>query len=210
MATLGTSWAVAWMLGCAQMASEHRVELIELDRAIGDADHGENIDRGFSAVAKNLSTSTYESPAAVLKMVATTLLSTVGGAAGPLLGTAFLRAGKAVGDGPIDSQTIVNMLDAALGGIQARGKAAEGEKTMVDAWAPAVRRAQAAADEGMEPAQVLREAAEAAMEGAESSEPLVATKGRASYLGERSAGHRDPGAQSTALILQEAAKAAEV
>ena len=146
----------------------------------------------------------------MLKLVATTLMSTVGGAAGPLYGTAYLRAAKATGVAQLDSQGVVALLEAALEGIVARGKATTGEKTMVDAWTPATEAAVTAADGGASPAEVLAAAADAAHEGAEATIPLVATKGRASYLGERSAGHLDPGARSTELILRAAAQAGRV
>ncbi len=208
--TLGTAWALAWTRRTAQVVLEHRDELIELDRQIGDGDHGENLARGFTAVSAKLDALT-EQPAdvgAVLKLVATTLMSTVGGAAGPLYGTAYLRAAKVTAVPELDSAAVVALLEAGLEGIVARGKAAPGEKTMVDAWTPAVEAAVAAADVGASPAAVLAAAAEAARAGAEATTPLVATKGRASYLGERSAGHQDPGATSTALILAAAADTA--
>lgn len=207
--TLGKDWAIAWIEGCIDMASEHRVELIELDRAIGDGDHGENLDRGFSAVKTKLSDADTTHAGDVLKLVATTLMSTVGGASGPLLGTAFLRASKEVTAENLGPRDLVAMLEAGLAGIQARGKADEGEKTMVDAWAPAVRAAEKAAEDGLAPAAVLRAAADAAQAGAVATGPLKATKGRASYLGERSIGHRDPGATSSAYFIEAAAKAAE-
>lgn len=207
--TLGKDWAVAWIEGCIEMASEHRVELIELDRAIGDGDHGENLDRGFTAVKSKLSAADFAHAGDVLKFVATTLMSTVGGASGPLLGTAFLRASKEVTAETLGPRDIVAMLEAGLAGIQARGKADEGEKTMVDAWAPAVRAAEKSADDGLAPEAVLRAAADAAQAGAVATGPLKATKGRASYLGERSIGHRDPGATSSAYLIEAAAKAGE-
>jgi dihydroxyacetone kinase-like protein len=190
----------------AAVVAEHRVELIQLDRAIGDGDHGENLDRGFRAVVSKLDESTPDTPAAVLKLVATTLISKVGGAAGPLYGTAFLRAATALGDtaelGPAE---VTEALRAALGGIVARGKAELGDKTMVDALDPAVR---AAEKEQSSVAALLSAAADAAAAGAESTVPLVARKGRASYLGERSAGHLDPGARSTTLLLRSFADSA--
>jgi dihydroxyacetone kinase-like protein len=209
--SLDAAWAVAWTRRTAQVVVEHREELIELDRQIGDGDHGENLTRGFTAVVAKLD-ALDEPPAevgAVLKLVATTLMSTVGGAAGPLYGTAYLRAAKVTGLAELDSGAVVAMLEAGLEGIVVRGKATTGEKTMVDAWSPAVEAAVAAADAGASPAAVLAAAAEAARAGAEATIPLVATKGRASYLGERSAGHQDPGATSTALILDAAAATAE-
>ena len=188
----------------AATVAEHRVELIQLDRAIGDGDHGENLDRGFKAVVAALDESIPDSPAAVLKLVASTLISKVGGAAGPLYGTAFLRASAAVKDcAELSPSNVVEALTAALGGVVARGKAVVGDKTMVDALTPAVEAAK-----GDTVAAVLSAAAEAARGGAESTIPLVARKGRASYLGERSAGHLDPGARSTTLMLDAFAKAA--
>lgn len=207
--TLGKDWAIAWIEGCVKTVSEHREELIELDRAIGDGDHGENLDRGFTAVKSKLSSADVSNSGDVLKLVATTLMSTVGGASGPLLGTAFLRASKEVTADNLGPRDVVAMLEAGLAGIQHRGKADEGEKTMVDAWAPAVRAAEKAAKDGLAPEAVLRAAADAAQAGAVATGPLKATKGRASYLGERSIGHRDPGATSSAYLLEEAAKAAE-
>ncbi|MHC6229352.1 dihydroxyacetone kinase subunit DhaL [Arthrobacter sp. MMS24-T111] len=207
---LDANWAVKWLTLCAQAMAEHRVELIELDRAIGDSDHGENMDRGFQAVLAKLGESTPETPGAALKMTAMTLMSKVGGAAGPLYGTAFLRAATAVGDAAeIDPSAWADALAAARDGIVARGKAEPGDKTMVDAWTPAVDAARAAADGGSAGLLgVLVAAAEAAEAGAVATDPLIARKGRASYLGERSAGHRDPGAVSSALILRAAVGAA--
>lgn len=206
---LNVHWGEAWMRRCAQVISEHRVELIELDRAIGDADHGENLDRGFSAVAERLVPST--DLVSVLKTAATTLMSTVGGAAGPLYGTAMLRLAQSVEavDSEVNGHVVAEMLHQALTGVQARGKAHEGEKTMVDALAPAARSARAAADAGASPEETLRAAADGAAAGCEATIPMIATKGRASYLGERSGGHMDPGARSTFLLLQAAADAAK-
>ena len=207
---LGTDWALAWVRGSAAVVAEHRTELSGLDREIGDGDHGENLDRGFRAVVAKLDESSPESPGAVLKLVATTLISTVGGASGPLLGTAYLKGAQAAGDAEaLDSDALVAVLTAARDGVVARGKAESGDKTMVDAWTPAVDAASAAAASGADAAAVLAAAADAAEQGAAATEPLVARKGRASYLGERSAGHRDPGAQSSAYQLRAAADAAK-
>lgn len=207
---LDTAWTVKWLTLCAQVMAEHRTELIELDRAIGDSDHGENMDRGFQAVLAKLAETPPETPGAALKLTAMTLMSKVGGAAGPLYGTAFLRAASAVGDAQeVDAGAWAGALAAARDGIVARGKAELGDKTMVDAWTPAVDAAQAAATADVADYRaVLSAAADAAEAGAAATEPLVARKGRASYLGERSAGHRDPGATSTALILRAAVEAA--
>lgn len=208
---LDVNWAVRWLTLSAQAMADHRVELIELDRAIGDSDHGENMDRGFKAVIEKLADSPPETPGAALKLTAMALLSKVGGAAGPLYGTAFLRASTTLGDAPdIDPAGLAAAFRAARDGVVARGKAESGDKTMVDAWTPAVEAAAAAAAAGDgDVLKVLLAAAEAAEAGAVATDPLIARKGRASYLGERSAGHRDPGAVSTALILRAAAGAAE-
>lgn len=207
---LGVDWAVAWLKLSAEAMAEHRAELIELDRAIGDSDHGENMDRGFQAVLQKLEESPPETAGAALKAAAMALMSKVGGAAGPLYGTAYLRAATSLGDGSdVDAAALATALVAARDGIVARGKAEPGDKTMVDAWTPAVEAAQRVAADGGDPLAALEAAAEAAQAGAVATEPLVARKGRASYLGDRSAGHRDPGAQSTALLLRAAATAAK-
>ena len=207
---LDVNWAVKWLTLSAQAMAEHRVELIELDRAIGDSDHGENMARGFQAVLDKLAEAPPQTPGAALKLTAMTLMSKVGGAAGPLYGTAFLRAATALGDSAeIDPAAWATALAAARDGIVARGKAESGDKTMVDAWTPAVEAAQKAATAGNgDVLTVLVAAAEAAEAGAVATDPMVARKGRASYLGERSAGHRDPGAASSALILRAAVGAA--
>jgi dihydroxyacetone kinase-like protein len=198
------------VIEAAGVVAEHRSELIELDRAIGDADHGENLNRGFVAIVEALSQASPETPGAVLKIAATTLISKVGGAAGPLYGTAFLRAATKLGDrSEMDVPALLDVLRAALEGVQARGKAVEGDSTMVDALLPAVAAAEAAASDGADIAAVLTAAAEAADKGAESTVDIVARKGRASYLGERAIGHMDPGARSTALLLHAFAEAAK-
>lgn len=210
VATLGTDWARDWMQRSAKTVNENRDELIRLDRAIGDGDHGDNLDRGFRAAIDELVAASPSGPGEVFKLVAMSLMSKVGGAAGPLYGSVFLKGSKAVdGTDELDSAGVAEMLAASLAGLQARGKATTGEKTMVDAWTPAVEAARTSAEAGSTPAEVLRAAALAAAEGSDATIPMVATKGRASYLGERSAGHRDPGSQSTALILAAAADAAE-
>jgi dihydroxyacetone kinase-like protein len=205
--TLGAAWALDWIKRSAEVINAQREELTDLDRAIGDGDHGANLDRGFQAVVAKLDGTTPANVAEVLKLVATTLISTVGGASGALYGTAFLRASKA-GDQDLDAAGVVALLQAGVDGIVQRGKASPGEKTMVDAWTPALAAGNEAAASGKSPAEVLDIMATVAQEGAVKTEPLVATKGRASYLGERSAGHRDPGAQSTAYLLRAAAEAA--
>ena len=206
--SLDAAWARRWIELAAADIAEQRDYLVDLDRAIGDGDHGENMDRGFKAAVEALEQAQPGSVAEVLKTVAKTLMSTVGGAAGPLYGTAFLRASKAAGDGDLDGAGVAAVIAGALDGIQARGKATTGEKTMVDAWTPALEAARAAAESGSDPAAVFEAAAAAAEAGAAATEPLRATKGRASYLGERSIGHLDPGAVSTSLILRAAVRAA--
>ena len=203
--SLDAAWAQRWIESSAADIAEQRDYLVDLDRAIGD---GENMDRGFTAAVEALGQAQPASVAEVLKTVAKTLMSTVGGAAGPLYGTAFLRASKAASDGELDGAGVAAVIAGALDGIQARGKATTGEKTMVDAWTPALEAARAAAESGSDPVAVLEAAATAAEAGAAATEPMRATKGRASYLGERSIGHLDPGAVSTSLILRAAVRAA--
>ncbi|MFE4470688.1 dihydroxyacetone kinase subunit DhaL [Leifsonia sp. NPDC056824] len=207
---LDTNWVTSWVSAAATAVGEHKGELNTLDREIGDGDHGENMDRGFRASVDALAKLPADAtPSAALRSVAMTLISTVGGASGPLYGTAFLKAAEPVGDAdPIDGETLVALLTAARDGIVSRGKAQSGDKTMIDAWTPAVDAASAALAAGSDPVAILDAAATAAEQGSDATIPLVARKGRASYLGERSAGHRDPGAQSTALILRAAAEAA--
>lgn len=209
--TVDAAWVRSWLNQSADVIAENRSELIRLDREIGDGDHGENMDRGFQAAKAKIGDAPDDAiPADVLKLVASTLISTVGGAAGPLYGTAFLKASGAVaGAAELGSAEIVALLTAARDGIVLRGKAEAGDKTMVDAWTPAVDAASQAADGGQDAVAVLAAAADAAEAGAVATEPLVAHKGRASYLGERAIGHRDPGAQSTALILRVAAETAQ-
>jgi dihydroxyacetone kinase-like protein len=190
----------------AAVVTENRDYLVQLDSAIGDADHGENMDRGMKAALAKLEAEAPATPSDALKSVATSLIMKVGGAAGPLYGTAFLRASASVqGKTELGPDDLVTALTAARDGIVARGKAELKDKTMVDAWTPAVEAAAAAAASGGDVAAVLGAAADAAEQGMRDTIPLVAHKGRASYLGERSAGHQDPGATSTALLLRAAA-----
>jgi dihydroxyacetone kinase-like protein len=208
--SVGADWAEAWIRRSAAEIALNRAALNTLDRDIGDGDHGENMDRGFQAVLPKLADlPDSATPADVFKLLATTLISTVGGAAGPLYGTAFLKASTAVaGQAELDGDGIVTALTAARDGIVLRGKAALGDKTMIDAWTPAVDAAAAANAAGATTSEILARAADAAQAGAVATEPWVAHKGRASYLGERAVGHRDPGAESTALLLRAAAEAA--
>ena len=190
---------------------EHRRTLTKLDSEIGDGDHGTNMHRGFQAALERLGGADPSSPADALKAVSMALIGKVGGAAGPLYGTAFLRASTALQDkDEVSAEDAAEALEAALEGIKQRGKAEVGDKTMVDALAPAAEAAKEAAssaDGGV--AGVFRAAADAAKEGAESTVPLSARRGRASYLGARAAGHEDPGARSTYLLLDAAARTLE-
>ena len=199
-----------WLERTADVLHENRTYLTDLDSAIGDADHGINMDRGFSAVRDRFPTMATMDISTRLRTVGSTLVSTVGGAGGPLYGTAYLRAaGVAAGKQELSSADVVAMLEAFLGGIVARGKAQPGEKTMVDALTPALASARQALDEGATLAQITNRAAAAAEEGMKATIPMLATKGRASYLGERSIGHQDPGATSSWLILRSLAEACE-
>jgi len=192
----------AWVAAAAQAVEEQRDHLTQLDAAIGDADHGINLARGFTAVLTALEAATPATPGAVLTLTGSTLISKVGGASGPLYGVAFRRAGKALGDVPdVDLAALAGALEAALAGVQQLGAAREGDKTMVDALAPATGAFSKAISEGASPTDALSALAEAAQAGATATISMQALKGRASYLGPRSVGHEDPGAASTALIL---------
>lgn len=199
-----------WLEGTADVLHENRTYLTDLDSAIGDADHGINMDRGFSAVRDKFPAMAAMDIPTRLRTVGSTLVSTVGGASGPLYGTAYLRAaGVAAGKQELAPADVVAMLEAFLGGIVARGKAQPGEKTMVDALTPAVAAARQVLDEGGGLAQITSRASAAAEEGMKATIPMLATKGRASYLGERSIGHQDPGATSSWLILRSLAETCE-
>ncbi|MDQ3912489.1 MAG: dihydroxyacetone kinase subunit DhaL [Actinomycetota bacterium] len=192
----------------AATMEEHRRYLTKLDSEIGDGDHGNNMYRGFQAALERLESADPQTPADVLKAASMALISKVGGAAGPLYGTAFLRASAALSDKEdLSPEDVARATEAALSGVKQRGKAEEGDKTMVDALAPATEAARAAADSGKSAAEVFKAAAEAAREGARATVPLTARRGRASYLGARAAGHMDPGAHSAYLLLDAAARA---
>jgi dihydroxyacetone kinase-like protein len=200
----------AWLRLAASRIHEEAAALTALDQAIGDGDHGTNLDRGFSAIVAALeATPEGDGPAALagarLRTSGRTLISTVGGAAGPLYGTALMRAGGAVaaaGDDAAGGPVLVAALDAGIGGIAALGKSQAGEKTMLDALIPALEAGRAAVGGGADTAGVTAAMADAAEAGARATVPMLATKGRASYLGERSIGHQDPGATSAALLLR--------
>ena len=190
-----------WVEAAAATLHEQRDYLTQLDAAIGDADHGTNMDRGFTAVVAKLD-GLDAPPGKLLTTAGSTLVSTVGGASGPLWGTAFRRAGKALGEAPdFGPRELADALAAALAGVVELGAAQEGDKTMVDALAPAVRAMQTEIDAGSDLTAAVAAARAAGEEGMRATTPLQALKGRASYLGERSIGHQDPGATSTALIL---------
>jgi dihydroxyacetone kinase phosphoprotein-dependent L subunit len=196
----------SWVAAAAAAVTEQAEHLTELDRAIGDGDHGTNMARGFGRCAELADEEQFTGIEAYLKKVGMTLVSTVGGAAGPLYGTFFLRLAAPLAAttdaGPLE---LAQALRAGVEGVVARGKAEVGDKTMYDALAPAVASFEETTRAGRPLAECLQAAADAAAQGRDATEPLVARKGRASYLGERSAGHVDPGASSAALILQAAA-----
>ncbi len=195
-----------WVERFAAVVHDRKTELTELDSAIGDADHGANLDRGLTAVLAALEADPPADSGALLKRVGMTLVSTVGGASGPLYGTFFLRMAAAAGEAePLDGAGLAAALRAGLAGVTSRGKAVPGDKTMLDALTPAVDALDAALASGRPLAEALRAAATAADAGRDATTPLIARKGRASYLGERSAGHQDPGATSMALLVTAAA-----
>jgi phosphoenolpyruvate---glycerone phosphotransferase subunit DhaL len=199
-----------WLHAYADLIAEHQAELTELDSVIGDADHGGNMARGFAAVVAKLDAGAPATVDELFKSVGMTLVSTVGGASGPLYGTFFLRFGMTAG--AVDALDVAGMgaaLRAGLDGIAARGKAELGDKTMVDALTPAVEAWEKDAAAGDEPQQAAADALDAARAGRDATIPLVARKGRASYLGERSAGHMDPGATSSALLFEALASTLE-
>ena len=206
-----------WLRAAATRIHDEAPGLTLLDQKIGDGDHGINMDRGFAAIvamldarpAPEAGTPDATASADLVRQAGRTLISTVGGASGPLYGTAFLRAAAALGgEHPSTAAAIVAALEAATTGIAGLGKAAEGEKTMLDALYPASRAARQALDAGGDAAAVTAAARDAARAGADATIPMLATKGRASYLGERSIGHRDPGASSAAILLDELATTA--
>jgi phosphoenolpyruvate---glycerone phosphotransferase subunit DhaL len=199
--TLSTEAVLQWLQNCSTTFVQHKDELTQLDAAIGDADHGANMARGFTAVQAKLESLKDKDLGTIFKTVAMTLISTVGGASGPLYGTLFLQAVAATnGKKNLTQDELVTALGAGLQGLMHRGKAVVGEKTMVDAWVPAIEALKPIGDDSLS-AGVDR-AVVAAKNGADSTIPLVAKKGRASYLVERSAGHLDPGAASTVLLLE--------
>jgi phosphoenolpyruvate---glycerone phosphotransferase subunit DhaL len=192
-----------WIRRFADVVSERRMELVRLDTAIGDGDHGTNMDRGMRKAVEKLDSTEGGDIGADLKAVGMALVSSVGGAAGPLYGTLFLQMGSAaVGKDELDLDGWTAAVEAGVKGVQSRGKAEPGDKTMIDAWLPALE----ALREGGEIGEALSRSADAAEEGMKATIPLEARRGRASYLGPRSVGHQDPGATSSYLLLRVAAE----
>ncbi|MGL5406348.1 MAG: dihydroxyacetone kinase subunit DhaL [Propionibacteriaceae bacterium] len=203
---LTTETIAAWLNDFATTIHANADLLTDLDRQIGDADHGFNMDRGCQAIAE-LAAADFSDAAGLLKKAGMTLVSTVGGASGPLYGTFFLRFSGAIGaDGDLDPQCLGDAFAAALEGIISRGKAVEGDKTMVDALAPAVKAYQTAIESEKTIAEALSDAAQAAAAGRDATTAMIAHKGRASYLGERAQGVQDPGATSMTFLLESAAR----
>jgi phosphoenolpyruvate---glycerone phosphotransferase subunit DhaL len=191
-----------WARGCADEVAANRDFLTQLDAAIGDADHGINMDRGFSAAMTDLDATSDLAAGELLIRIGGTLIYRVGGAAGPLFGTCFRRAGEAIGDAEsFDAEDLLKALRSGLDGIQGLGAAEEGDKTIVDAYMPALAAFERELRAGGDGATASRMAAEAAREGMRATVPMQARKGRASYLGPRSVGHQDPGATSTSYLF---------
>jgi len=186
----------------ADVIIENKKHLTQLDSAIGDGDHGINMARGFKKIKEKIDGNNYESDKNLMKDIAMTLISTVGGASGPLYGTAFLNVSKIVPDAEYDLDSAIEIGEAAVKGVQKRGKAVEGEKTMLDTLIPAVKSLKKSRDNGDDLETALKDCKETAHQGMKNTIPMQATKGRASYLGERSIGHQDPGATSSYLIIK--------
>jgi phosphoenolpyruvate---glycerone phosphotransferase subunit DhaL len=198
---------ISWIKACAQVVAENRDYLTSLDAAIGDADHGANMYRGFQTVLTKLPDVADKDIGTIFKTVGMTLISTVGGAGGPLYGTFFIQAGmSSAGKLEMEVTDWSAALEAATNGVIMRGKAALGDKTMVDALIPAVQALKEAVELKLSLSEALSRSSKAAEDGMKATIPLVARKGRASYLGERSAGHQDPGATSSFLLLDTANK----
>ena len=208
--TITTADVLTCLHKMAAVIEENKTFLTELDAAIGDADHGINMDRGFQSVLKKLPSVENKDVGTILKTVGMALVSSVGGAGGPLYGTAFMQAGMAVaGKYELDSADVLSALEAALKGVIMRGKANLGDKTMVDAITPAVNAMREALTNGANITEALQKATEAAEQGMQDTIPMLAKKGRASYLGERSIGHQDPGATSSYLLIRTMAEVAQ-
>ena len=203
---VGQPEVLKWLEALQRIYAENRQWLTELDSAIGDADHGINMDRGFTAVKSELAAHSPSDIRSVFQSVATVLIRHVGGAAGPLYGTFFLRAAAAcAGKTEIEAADVLALFQAGIEGVGQRGKAAAGDKTMMDALLPALDAMRKAIEDGGSLAAILDAAAAAAQAGMLGTIPMQARKGRASYLGARSIGHQDPGATSSYLLLRAAA-----
>jgi phosphoenolpyruvate---glycerone phosphotransferase subunit DhaL len=204
--TISQEKVLEWIKASAAVLNQNREYLIQLDAAIGDADHGANMDRGFKAVINKVPEMMDKDIGTIFKTVGMTLISTVGGAGGPLYGTFFLQAGmNTAGKMELSLDDWITAFEAAVNGVVMRGKAEQGDKTMLDALIPALNALKKAAENGQSLEEALKAAANRAKEGMEATIPLEARKGRASYLGPRSVGHQDPGATSSYLLLQSAA-----
>jgi phosphoenolpyruvate---glycerone phosphotransferase subunit DhaL len=204
--TISQEKVLEWIKASAAVLNQNREYLIQLDAAIGDADHGANMDRGFKAVINKVPEMMDKDIGTIFKTVGMTLISTVGGAGGPLYGTFFLQAGmNTAGKMELSLDDWITAFEAAVNGVVMRGKAEQGDKTMLDALIPALNALKKAAENGQSLEEALKAAANSAKEGMEATIPLEARKGRASYLGPRSVGHQDPGATSSYLLLQSAA-----
>ena len=202
MSTVTKEQVVRWLEATAAVLEANKGYLTDLDSAIGDADHGTNMDRGFKKVMEKLPTVADKDLGNILKTVGMTLISSVGGASGPLYGTFYMRGGMAAdAKEELDADDLVNVLQGAVDGIVQRGRAQPGDKTMVDALLPALAALKQAVADGQELPAAVAAAVAAAEQGMKDTIPLQARKGRASYLGERSIGHQDPGATSSHLIL---------
>ncbi|MBD3879962.1 MAG: dihydroxyacetone kinase subunit L [Quinella sp. 1Q5] len=200
---MDTKTILAIIEAIAKRIEEQKDFLTELDNEIGDGDHGINLARGFKAVEEKLPTFADKDIGAILKGVGTALVSTVGGASGPLYGTAFMKAGNVCkGKTSLTAYEFAAALDAAINGVKMRGKAVEGEKTMLDALCPAYKTIKSGIDGGKNLVDALADGVDAAAKGVEYTKTIIATKGRASYLKERSLGHQDPGATSSLYMLQ--------
>jgi dihydroxyacetone kinase-like protein len=201
--TISKNKLIAWLEKLSSVMKDNKDLLTELDAAIGDADHGINMDRGFGKVLEKLPTLKEKDIGTILKTVGMILMSSVGGASGPLYGTFSMKAGMALaGKQEIDASGLVTLLEAGVKGIQQRGRAERGDKTMFDVWAPVLDTVKAAIAGGASVKDTLARAVEAAEKGVQDTIPLQARKGRASYLGARSIGHRDPGAVSSYLMIR--------
>jgi dihydroxyacetone kinase-like protein len=208
--TLSRDAILDWLRAFATLIDENQDYLTQLDSAIGDADHGVNMHRGMQAVIGKLPGLADKDIGTILKTTGMTLVSTVGGASGPLYGTLFLQMGATTANKLVLTlPDWTTALEAGINGVITRGKAEPGDKTMIDAFGPALSALKAANDNGTALSEALRQSAQAAEKGRDATTPLVARKGRASYLGERSAGHQDPGATSAHLLLKAAADTVE-